>query len=71
VIHDGIRSLRNYRKGPGVCAALLIREGFKVVSQRDFRTLGWIFQKLVDGYLADADAIDQHETEWYRSYFGG
>jgi uncharacterized protein YbbK (DUF523 family) len=71
VISDGNRLVpeRKYQKGPGVCAALLIREKFKVVSQRDHKTLGLIIKKLNTAFSADPAAIDHHETDWYRSYF--
>lgn len=48
----------------------LIRNGIKVVSQRDFKTLELIFSKLDKTYRIDPSAIDQHETDWYRQYFG-
>lgn len=69
VIYDGPRDRGNYRKGPGVAAALLIRSGFPVISQRDYRTLGLLFRKL--GIEPPAmPEIDHHETEWYIEYFG-
>ena len=71
VIYDGPRHLRNYQIGAGVCAALLIRNGYPVVSQRDYRTLDRILGHLDPAHLPDPAAIDHHETEWYRSYFGG
>lgn len=70
VIYDGPRHLRHYRIGAGVCAALLLRNGFTVVSQRDYRTLGRILRHLDPAYEPDPAAVDHHETEWYRSYFG-
>jgi uncharacterized protein YbbK (DUF523 family) len=71
VISDGCRLVaeRRYRKGPGVAAALLIRHGFRVVSQRDFRTLELVRKKLDRRHVVDEAAVDHHETEWYRSYF--
>jgi uncharacterized protein YbbK (DUF523 family) len=69
VIYDGPRELKIYRKGPGVCTALLKRSGYKVVSQRDYRTLGMVLEKLENGYCSDEGAKDHHETEWYREYF--
>ncbi len=70
VIYYGPRHLRVYRAGPGVAAALLIRSGIAVVSQRDFRTLGFVFRRLGRPDLAPVGAIDHHESDWYREYFG-
>jgi uncharacterized protein YbbK (DUF523 family) len=69
VIYHGPRNMKQYQKGPGVCAALLIRSGYPVVSQRDFRTLRLLFEKLGAQLPMDDQAVDHHETEWYRSYF--
>jgi uncharacterized protein YbbK (DUF523 family) len=73
VISDGHRTVpdRKYRRGTGVCAALLLREGFKVISQRDFKSLGYVPQRLDPNHVPDAQALDHHETPWYREYFGG
>lgn len=73
VISDGCRlvQLRRFRAGVGVAAALLLRNGIPVVSQRDYRTLGRIRALLSPGYCPDPAAIDHHETDWYRSYFSG
>lgn len=72
VISDGCRLIpgRKYQKGPGVCAALLLREGFRVISQRDFQTLELIFKKLNPTHVINSAAADHHQTEWYRNYFG-
>jgi uncharacterized protein YbbK (DUF523 family) len=72
VVSDGCRlvSQRKFRKGAGVAAALLLRNGFRVVSQRDFRTLEQLFRKLDPSHVVDPQAINHCETEWYRSYFG-
>jgi uncharacterized protein YbbK (DUF523 family) len=69
VIYDGPRHLKVYRAGPGVAAALLIRSGIPVVSQRDFRTLGAILRRLGRPDLAPAAGRDHHETDWYRGHF--
>jgi uncharacterized protein YbbK (DUF523 family) len=71
VISDGCRLIekRKYQKGPGVCSALLIRNGIAVVSQRDFRTLGLVAKKLDPHAKIDASAIDHHESDWYIKYF--
>ena len=71
VISDGCRLVedRKYQKGPGVCAALLIRNGFPVVSQRDYATLELIFNKTDLEYQPNIKAKDHHESEWYQEYF--
>lgn len=71
VVSDGCRlvSLRRYRRGAGVAAALLMRNNIPVVSQRDFRTLERLRAKLDPTYHPDNQARDHHETAWYRSYF--
>lgn len=72
VISDGCRLTadRKYQKGPGVCAALLMRNNVRVVSQRGFRTLEYIHHRLDPSHQVDESKIDHHEIEWYRSYFG-
>ncbi len=69
VIHDGNRMEGRYRKGPGVAAAMLARDGIKVLSQRDERTLSWIELKVMGASAAIEEGIDHHESDWYRSYF--
>jgi uncharacterized protein YbbK (DUF523 family) len=70
VIYDGPRSLKLYRRGPGVAAATLIRAGIPIVSQRDERTLALIFAKLdaSPGELL-TDGVDHYERPWYQDYF--
>jgi uncharacterized protein YbbK (DUF523 family) len=72
VISSGCRlvSERRYRVGVGVATALLVRNGFFVVSQRDYRTLGGIRALLDPTFQLDPTATDHHETSWYRRYFG-
>jgi uncharacterized protein YbbK (DUF523 family) len=70
VIYDGPRHLEEYRAGPGVAAALLIRNGVAVVSQRDRRTIGLVMKRLGFTEQAATDARDHHESDWFRSYFG-
>lgn len=70
VIYDGPRSNGVYQAAQGVCAALLIRNGIPVVSQRDFRTLHAIGRKLNSTAPDRDDVVDHHESAWYRSYFG-
>jgi uncharacterized protein YbbK (DUF523 family) len=72
VISNACRLVENRRwqVGVGVATALLLRAGIPVVSQRDFRTLEALRARLTPGHRADADALDHHEKEWYRGYFG-
>ena len=70
VIYDGPRSEGRHQAGQGVCAALLIRHGIKVVSQRDHRTLDAILSKLDPTHQVDSAARDHHETPWYTETFG-
>ncbi len=71
VISDGCRLVpdRKYQMGPGVAAALLLRNGLKVISQRDYRTLEYLHRKLDPSHVVNSQAIDHHENEWYRGYF--
>ncbi|MCP4440653.1 MAG: DUF523 domain-containing protein [Aureispira sp.] len=70
-IYLGDRTIapQNYQKGPGVCAALLIRKGIKVISQRDYATLELLTQKLNPAHKINTTAIDHHQTAWYLDYF--
>jgi uncharacterized protein YbbK (DUF523 family) len=68
VIYLGNRSDGVYQAGQGVCAALLIRNGIPVLSQRDHRTLGRVVQKLDASFVPDPRALDHHESEWYLSH---
>ncbi len=73
VIYDGSRMVpedqKRYRRGVGVATAMLIRLGIPVVSQRDFKTLERLRAKADPDYTPDPEAIDHHETEWFRGYF--
>jgi uncharacterized protein YbbK (DUF523 family) len=71
IISDGPRLVENrrYRKGPGVCSALLMRNGFRVIAQRDYRYLHCLMAKLDKTHVPDAAARNHDETEWYRGYF--
>lgn len=71
VISDGCRLLedRKYQKGPGVCAALLIRSGIPVVSQRDYLTIEKIASKINPNHKVNSELKDHHETEWYKENF--
>jgi uncharacterized protein YbbK (DUF523 family) len=70
VIYRGARGDGVHQRGQGVCAAVLIGNGFKVVSQRDHRTLAHLMHKLDPRVRVDPEARDHHETEWYVEHFG-
>ena len=70
VIYRGARKDGHRQAGRGVCAALLIRHGIRVLSQRDYRTLDRILGKVDPTHQSNPDARDHHETEWYVETFG-
>lgn len=72
VISDGCRLVaeRKFRKGPGVCTALLLRRGIKVLSERDYRALDLLRAALDPDHVLDESAIDYHESVWFRDQFG-
>lgn len=72
VIYDGNRFNENkkYQIGMGVCAAQLNKNGFIVISQRDFASLEVLYSKIDDKHQIDNQKVDHHETDWYKSYFG-
>lgn len=61
---------RAYQRGRGVCAALLARSGIPVMAQRDHASLERLVAKLDPAHVIDPDAVDHHQTPWYRDYFG-
>ncbi|HEX4740181.1 MAG TPA: DUF523 domain-containing protein [Caulobacteraceae bacterium] len=65
VIYRGARSTAAHQIGQGVCAALLVRSGIPVVSQRD----NAIFRKLDGKSGFRPEMKDHHEIDWYRTYF--
>ena len=71
VIYDGNRFApeKKYQIGAGVAAALLLENGFQVISQRDFASLEILYAKIDPQHVVDESAIDHHETDWYRGYF--
>ncbi|RYG29079.1 MAG: DUF523 domain-containing protein [Chitinophagaceae bacterium] len=71
VIYSGNRFSENkvYQAGAGVAAAQLIRNGFKVISQRDFASLEILYSKIDPAHIIDTTKCDHHETEWYKNYF--
>ena len=70
VISRGARSDGSRQPGQGVCAALLIRHGIRVVSQRDYGTLARVLHKLDPKSPVDPNARDHHESQWYVETFG-
>lgn len=71
VIYDGNRFGENtvYQIGSGVSTALLKRNGFEVISQRDFASLEILYTKVDRQHKLDSAKIDHHEIEWYKTYF--
>lgn len=71
VIYDGNRFAENkvYQIGAGVCAALLINNGIKVISQRDYSSLEILYSKVDPKHTVNLAAIDHHQTQWYNEYF--
>ncbi|MEO1418204.1 MAG: 2-thiouracil desulfurase family protein [Bacteroidota bacterium] len=59
-----------YQIGLGVCAELLKRHGYKIMSQRDFRSFDLLLGKIKPSHISDLTAIDHDETQWYKEYFG-
>ncbi len=55
-----------YRRGVGVAAAMLLRCGVAVVSQRDFHTLSVLGSKVDEAFEVDAEALDHHQTAWVK-----
>ena len=72
VVYLGRRTAPNkvVQRGPGVCAAMLMRAGVKVIAQRDARTMGLLLRKLDPTYDIPTDACDFDQCDWYRGYFG-
>ncbi|MEM6989264.1 MAG: 2-thiouracil desulfurase family protein [Myxococcota bacterium] len=60
----------DHRKGVGVAAAAMLRAGFHVVSQRDFRTLELLHAKLDPGHTPDPEALDHHRHPWVLEHLG-
>jgi uncharacterized protein YbbK (DUF523 family) len=70
VIYSGNRTEGVYQRGAGVCAALLIRHGIPVLSQRDFRSLALVLQRVDPRGVPPEPGRDHHESEWYLNTFG-
>jgi len=71
VIYDGNRKSEKpiYQIGMGVCAAQLHKNGFKVISQRDFESLEILSSKIFDKHTIDKSKKDHDKHEWYIRYF--
>ena len=71
VIYNGNRFSDNkvYQIGAGVASALLIRNGYKVISQRDYASLEILYSKIDPSYPIDPTKLDHHEIDWYKKYF--
>ena len=61
---------RRFTASVGVAAALLLRNGIPVVSQRDPKTLGKMGALLDPSFVLDPAARDHHEPDWYLTTFG-
>jgi uncharacterized protein YbbK (DUF523 family) len=72
VVYDGNRFAeeKKYQVGAGVCAAQLMRNGFRVISQRDYASLEILYSKIDPEHMVNPHAIDHHEIPWYKEYFG-
>ena len=71
VIYDGSRFSENkvYQIGAGVAAAQLIKNGFKVISQRDYASLEILYSKIDPKHQIDKTKMDHHEIDWYKKHF--
>jgi uncharacterized protein YbbK (DUF523 family) len=71
VVYDGDRLSpdKKYQRGVGVTVALLRRNGFYVIAQRDYRSLELLYAKIDPSYTPDPNALDHHETKWVKEYF--
>lgn len=71
VIYKGHRLSKKpqYQIGMGVCAEMLNRNGFKIISQRDYKSLDILLSKIDSTHIPGTTAIDHDETEWYSQYF--
>lgn len=71
VIYYGNRFNENkvYQIGTGVSAALLLQNGFNVISQRDFASLEIVYAKIDPTHIITNNLKDHHESDWYKEYF--
>lgn len=70
IISDGKRSEQRRIPGSGVCASLLVREGFPVVSQRDYATLARIHRLFEADWQSPEPELDHYRHPWYVENFG-
>jgi uncharacterized protein YbbK (DUF523 family) len=70
IISDGKRSEQRRIPGSGVCAALLIREGFPIVSQRDYATLARIHRLFQADWQSPEPELDHYQHPWFVEKFG-
>lgn len=71
IVYEGFRlKTKNYTRGIGVAASLLDENGFLVVAQRDDWTLEKVREIVEPGYVANADAKDFHESDWFVKEYG-
>jgi uncharacterized protein YbbK (DUF523 family) len=72
VISEGSRFVqpRRYQRGVGVAAAVLMRAGIPIVSQRDFATHERLLSRIDPSHRPDSDARDHHEHPWCLDHFG-
>lgn len=71
VIYNGNRLQKQsvYQIGMGICAAQLLKNGFKIISQRDFNSLEILYSKIDDAHKINKYAKDHNESDWYVNYF--
>ncbi len=71
VIYNGSRFSENprYQIGMGVCAAQLKRNGFNIISQRDYASLEILYSKIDLLHVKDRNTKDHDQIEWYIEYF--
>lgn len=71
VIYDGNRYAENkkYQIGMGVCGAQLHRNGFNIISWREYESLELLYSRLDPSHQIDSSAKDFDQHEWYLEYF--
>jgi len=70
VIYNGSRFSENpsYQIGMGVCAAQLNRNGFKIISQRDYESFEILYSKIDPLHVLNQNAKDHNQHKWYIDY---
>lgn len=71
VIYDGNRYSddKKYQIGMGVCGAQLARNGYTILSWREFASLEIVYSKIDPTHQKDETAIDFQNNDWYKKYF--